>query len=97
MASAFERIIKPDPAIFRLFCLRYRLDPAECLFVDDNTDNCEGARVAGMQGYHYTGDAAALEAVTRVQDADGRPNQLGRSPVNSCDNASLRPPTWDNK
>ena len=65
MASAFERIMKPDLAIFRLFCLRYRLDPVTCLFVDDNADNCAGARVAGLKAFHYTGDVAALEAAVR--------------------------------
>lgn len=60
--SANERIMKPDPAIFRLLCLRFRLDPEECLFVDDNADNCAGAEVAGMRAFHFTGDAAALEA-----------------------------------
>lgn len=65
VASGFERIMKPDPAIYHLLCLRYRLDPAECLFVDDNADNCEGARAAGMHAFHYTGSAEALEAAIR--------------------------------
>lgn len=62
VVSAKERIMKPDPAIFRLLCLRYRLDPAECLFVDDNADNCEGARVAGLRAFHYQDNVAELEA-----------------------------------
>ncbi|MBM6815224.1 HAD family phosphatase [Olsenella uli] len=65
VVSAKERIMKPDPAIFRLLCLRYRLDPAECLFVDDNADNCAGARLAGMHAFHFTGDVEALEAAIR--------------------------------
>lgn len=66
VVSGFERIMKPDPAIYHLLCLRYRLDPAECLFVDDNADNCEGARTAGMRTFHFTGDAVALEAAIRA-------------------------------
>jgi HAD superfamily hydrolase (TIGR01509 family) len=61
LVSAWERIMKPDPAIYQLICERYALDPAMCLFVDDNANNVEGARLAGMQGFHYEGDAAALE------------------------------------
>ena len=61
-ASAFVRTMKPDPAIYRLFCERYGLDPAMCLFIDDNANNCEGARVAGMRTFRYTGDVSALEA-----------------------------------
>lgn len=66
VVSAIERLMKPDPAIFTLLCERYGLDPASCLFVDDNADNCEGARVAGMHAYHFTGDVAALEAIVHA-------------------------------
>lgn len=61
VVSGRERLMKPDPVIFRLLCSRYELDPATCVFVDDNADNCEGARVAGMTAFHFTGDAEALE------------------------------------
>lgn len=54
VVSAFERIMKPDPAIYLVLCKRYGLDPATCLFVDDNPDNVAGARVAGMQAHQFT-------------------------------------------
>lgn len=60
VVSGEERLMKPDPAIYRLLCERYGLLPEECLFVDDNADNCEGARVAGMRAVRYAGDAAAI-------------------------------------
>lgn len=62
VVSAIERLMKPDPAIFQLLCERFGLEPGRCLFVDDNADNCEGARVAGMHAHHFTGDVAELEA-----------------------------------
>ena len=65
VVSADERMMKPDPSIYQLLCERYGLDPAECLFVDDNEDNCIGARVAGMHAHHFTGDVATLEATVR--------------------------------
>ena len=61
VVSGKERLMKPGCAIFRLLCDRYGLDPATCVFVDDNPDNCEAARVAGMAAFHYTGDVEALE------------------------------------
>lgn len=65
--SGFERLMKPDPAIYQLLCTRYGLDPATCLFVDDNANNCTGAQVAGMMAYRFDGDAAALErAIERL-------------------------------
>ena len=60
VVSAEERMMKPDPGIYALLCERYGLDPAECLFVDDNADNCEGARVAGMRAVRYAGDASVI-------------------------------------
>ena len=69
LVSAMERLMKPDPAVYQLLCTRYDLDPAECLFVDDNLDNCIGAEVAGMRSFHFTRepghDAEALEACVR--------------------------------
>ena len=62
VASAFERIMKPDPAIFRALCERYDLVPSQCLFVDDSLDNCVGAEVAGMRSFHFTGNVDELEA-----------------------------------
>ena len=66
LVSAAERLMKPDPEIFRLICERFELNPADCLFVDDNEDNCIGARVAGMHAYHFTGDVEDLEANVRL-------------------------------
>lgn len=60
MVSAWERLMKPDPAIYTLFCDRFGLKPSECLFVDDNADNVRGAEAAGMAG-HVFQDAAELE------------------------------------
>ena len=62
MVSAEERLMKPDVAIYRLFCERFGLDPATCLFIDDNENNCAGARLAGMRACRFTGDAAELAA-----------------------------------
>lgn len=53
-------LIKPDPAIYRLFCDRAGLAAADCVFIDDKPYNCDGARSIGMDAIHFT-DAAALE------------------------------------
>ena len=66
VVSANERMMKPDPSIYQLLCERYDLDPAECLFVDDNEDNCIGAEVAGMRSFHFIGNANELEATIRL-------------------------------
>lgn len=58
--SGAERLIKPDPAIYRLFCDRAGLVPGTCVFIDDKPANCDGARSVGMDAIHFT-DSAALE------------------------------------
>jgi putative hydrolase of the HAD superfamily len=39
---------KPDPAIYRAALQRIGADPGEALFVDDQTDYCDGARALGI-------------------------------------------------
>lgn len=41
--------IKPDPAIYRMLSDRYRLDPAQCVFLDDSADNVRAAEALGMR------------------------------------------------
>lgn len=59
VVSGAERLLKPEPAIFHLFCRRAGVAPADCLFIDDSPDNVAGARAVGMQAVHFT-DAPAL-------------------------------------
>ena len=74
VVSAFERVMKPDPAIFALLCDRYGIAPDTCIFVDDNLDNCKGAAVAGMHPFHFTGDVSALEDF--IADEAGAQTQI---------------------
>ncbi|NLI22477.1 MAG: HAD family phosphatase [Clostridiales bacterium] len=61
--SAEEGVIKPDPRIYARLTERYGLLPEECLFIDDNPANTEGARKLGWQTYTYGGDLPALRTV----------------------------------
>ena len=65
VASGVERVMKPDPAIYRLCCARFGLAPSDMLFVDDSARNIEAARNLGFDVHHFTDPAAlrpALEA-----------------------------------
>lgn len=53
VVSAHERVIKPDPAIYRVLFERYDLVPEDCIFIDDSAKNIETARTLGMQGIHF--------------------------------------------
>ncbi len=54
VVSGDERLVKPDPAIFRLLLDRYGLSAADCFFIDDSPANVEAARMIGMAAHHFT-------------------------------------------
>lgn len=60
MVSAEEKLVKPQPEIFRLLCDRFHLKPEECVFVDDSPANVESAILTGMDGLVFYGDAQRL-------------------------------------
>ncbi len=49
VVSAKEKLIKPNPAIFRLIAERYGLVPETTLFIDDNHKNIQTAKELGFQ------------------------------------------------
>lgn len=58
-------IAKPDPDVFRLVCSRLEVDPTAALFVDDLTENVEGALAAGLRAHRHT-DQAGTERFLRA-------------------------------
>lgn len=56
LISADEKCVKPSKEIYERFFKKFDLDPAECIFIDDLSANCEGAKSAGMNAYCYDGD-----------------------------------------
>lgn len=53
--SAEVGLHKPQPEIFRLGAQRANVAPAECVFVDDLRENCEGAEAVGMTAVLHRG------------------------------------------
>jgi len=66
VVSGQEKLIKPDPRIFRTLLDRYRLAAHEAVFIDDNPVNAQAASNLGMHGVHFRsasqlrGELAAL-------------------------------------
>ena len=67
VVSGEEKLLKPDPAIYYLALDRFRLKPAEALFIDDRQINVEGAEAIGMKAHLFT-DAPGLR---RRLEAEG--------------------------
>jgi 2-haloacid dehalogenase len=64
VVSGDEKMIKPDPAIYRLALDRFGLRADESVFVDDNADNIAGAAALGIHAILFT-DEPALRAELR--------------------------------
>jgi epoxide hydrolase-like predicted phosphatase len=44
---------KPERGIYELTCSRMGIEPGEAVFIDDNLDNVQAARVYGMEAVHF--------------------------------------------
>jgi 2-haloacid dehalogenase len=55
VVSGDERMMKPDPAIYRLALDRFALRAEEAVFVDDVLANVDGAVAVGMHALLFTG------------------------------------------
>lgn len=63
-ASASFGSAKPDVDVFRRCLHQLGVAPNETFFVDDLLTNVEGACLAGLDGFHYTGREALRAALT---------------------------------
>ena len=61
VVSGVEKLIKPDPAIYRLLCTRHGVVPERAVFIDDSLHNVDGARGIGMHAIHF-------QSVAQVRD-----------------------------
>ncbi len=53
--SSETGVIKPSPAAFVHICESLGVDTSEAIMIDDNAENCRGARLAGMHAIDYEG------------------------------------------
>ncbi len=53
VVSGQEKMKKPDERIFKLICERYKLEPQQTLFIDDNLRNIEAANEFGIKTIHF--------------------------------------------
>ena len=58
VVSGEERLVKPDPAIFRLLIERHGLEPRRTVFVDDLGANVAAAAALGFRAIQFTSASA---------------------------------------
>jgi HAD superfamily hydrolase (TIGR01509 family) len=57
--SGDEKVVKPDPSIYRILVDRFDVDPASAVYVDDRVENVDAAAELGFDAVLFT-DADAL-------------------------------------
>lgn len=65
LVSADWKLLKPQHEIYEKLFSEQKLDPAECLFLDDYPPNIEGAGQMGMQGLVFYQDMLRLRRELR--------------------------------
>ena len=66
VVSGEEFLLKPSPEIYNLLLKRYGLKAEECVFIDDNPANAEGARRVGMKGLVFRGADTVLDDLAPI-------------------------------
>lgn len=65
VVSGREKLVKPDPAIYKLALKRFGINANESLFIDDMSANIEAVKLSGMHGHVF-------------KNADGLHDELAR-------------------
>ena len=64
VVSAHHQLMKPEPAIYLKLLSNHHLDPKECVFIDDLSENIEGAKSIGMKGIVFSSPESTQSALT---------------------------------
>lgn len=78
LVSSEVSLAKPDHRIYAMMLQRMQVAATECLMIDDNARNVEGAISVGMRGYHFLNELGLKETLQRLRgDAQpsGAPNR----------------------
>ncbi len=56
VVSGKEKLVKPNPDIYKILLSRYKLNPENSLFIDDLLKNIEAAKTLKINTIHYKND-----------------------------------------
>ena len=54
LLSYREKMVKPDPAIYRRMLEKFALRAEKCIFIDDRKENVDAAIAVGLNGFVFT-------------------------------------------
>ena len=64
--SSLEKMIKPEQEIYSTLLTKYRLDPQECVFIDDIIGFLQPAKKMGLRTIHYTANCNLREKLKQL-------------------------------
>jgi putative hydrolase of the HAD superfamily len=73
--SAHEGVRKPDARIYRTLLDRLHAAAAQCLFVDDDEENCAAARALGMNVVQFTTTQGSIDEVRAALGGPAAPRE----------------------
>jgi haloacid dehalogenase superfamily, subfamily IA, variant 3 with third motif having DD or ED len=73
LVSADVKLVKPQPEIYLLLCMKFHLRPEECFFIDDALLNAEAAYLCGMRSAVFHGDAGEMRQKLIAAGVNVRP------------------------
>ncbi len=76
VVSGHERVVKPDPRIYRVLIQRYAVVPERAVFIDDRAENVQAARDLGFQGIDFVYSAELRRSLIAL-GVLGRTDQRG--------------------
>lgn len=72
VVSAYVKMVKPDPEIYRFLLKKYGLKAEECIFVDDLQENVQGANSVGIHGIQFTSYEEADRKMRQIMKAEAQ-------------------------
>jgi putative hydrolase of the HAD superfamily len=66
LESSKTGVRKPDPRIYQMMCELLKLEPAECVYIDDLGVNCKPASQLGMTAIKFVSEEQAMADLSRA-------------------------------
>jgi len=67
VVSGHEKIRKPYPEFYQILLNRYTVEPANALFIDDNSRNIEAAKKLGITSIHFQSPEQLKQDLERLK------------------------------
>ncbi len=66
VVSAKVGLRKPDPEIYQLITKKLKVNPSECVFIDDLTENVQGAKKLGIKSFQFKSSSQCRKELKKL-------------------------------